>query len=60
MNRDKFSAWGIALTLLFCFALIVKPLGAASEEKTKQKRADVRKMANETLARLYKVYKLPR
>ena len=55
MNRDKFFAWGIVLTLLFCFALIVKPLGAASEEKTKQKRADVRKMANETLARLYKV-----
>ncbi len=55
MNRDKFFAWGIVFTLLFGFALTVKPLASANDEKIKQKRADVRKMANETLVRLYKV-----
>ena len=55
MNRNKFFVSGITITLLLGLTLTTVPLRAASEEEIKQKRADVRKMANETLARLYKV-----
>ena len=55
MNREHFLRAGIAITLLLGFAATAGPLLAASKEEIAQKRADVRKMANETLARLYKV-----
>jgi lipid-binding SYLF domain-containing protein len=55
MNREHFLRAGIAITLLLGFAPSSGPLLAASKEEIAQKQADVRKMANETLARLYKV-----
>jgi len=55
MNRKRFLLWGIAIALLLGFTVTSAPLRAASEEEIKQKRADIRKMANETLARLYKM-----
>ena len=55
MNREHFLRAGIAITLLLGFTATAGPLLAASKEEIAQKRADVRKMANETLARLYKV-----
>jgi lipid-binding SYLF domain-containing protein len=58
MNRKRLFAGGIAIALLLGFALTAKPLGAASEEDIKRKRADIRKMAKETLARLYEVQPL--
>ena len=55
MNRKNFFGAGIAITLLLGFTATAGPLLAASKEEIAQKRADVRKMANETLARLYKM-----
>jgi len=46
---------GIAITLLLGFAAPTGPLLAASAEEIAQKKADIRKMAKETLARLYKM-----
>ncbi|MHC4070848.1 MAG: lipid-binding SYLF domain-containing protein [Planctomycetota bacterium] len=55
MNQTKFFITTIALTLLVSFSVTAVPLWAASEEEIKQKQSDIRKMAKETLARLYKV-----
>ena len=55
MNRKHFLSAGIAITVLLGFAATTGPLLAASMEEIAQKRADVRKMASDTLARLYKV-----
>ena len=55
MNRKRLFVSGMAIAILVGFAATAAPLRAASEEEIKQKRADIRKMANETLARLYKV-----
>jgi lipid-binding SYLF domain-containing protein len=55
MNRNKLFVLGIAITLLLGLTVNTTSLRAASEEEIKQKRADIRKMANETLARLYKL-----
>ena len=54
MNRNKFIASGITIILVFGFMLTTAPLCAASDEKVQQQREDIRKMANDTLARLYK------
>ena len=55
MNRNKLFISGIAIALFLGFTVTAVPLRAATEEEIKQKRADIRKMANDTLARLYKV-----
>ena len=54
MNRNKLLAPGIAIILFFGFMLTTAPLCAAGDEKVQQQREDIRKMANDTLARLYK------
>ena len=55
MNRRRLFVSAIVITLLLGFTVTTVPLRAATEEEIKQKRADIRKMANDTLARLYKV-----
>lgn len=55
MNRTNFLRAGIAITLLLGFTATAGPLLAASKDEIAQKKADIRKMANDTLARLYKV-----
>jgi len=55
MNRRNCLRAGIAITLLLGFAASTGNSVAASKEELAQKKADVRKMANDTLARLYKV-----
>lgn len=55
MNRRRLFVSAIAITLLLGFTVNTVPLRAATEEEVKQKKADIRKMANDTLARLYKV-----
>jgi lipid-binding SYLF domain-containing protein len=54
MNRNKLIASGITIILVLGFMLTTAPLCAASDEKVQQQREDIRKMANDTLARLYK------
>ena len=55
MNQAKFLIITISTALLLGFAAIPVPLWADSKEEIKQEKADIRKMAKETLARLYKV-----
>lgn len=55
MNRNKIFFSGIAITLLLCFTVTTPPLWGASKEEINSQKADIRKMANETIARLYKV-----
>ena len=55
MHRSKSVVSGIAIAILLGFTVTTVPLRAASEEEIKQKRAEIRKMANESLARLYKL-----
>lgn len=55
MNRRRLFVSAIAITLLLGFTVTTVPLRAATEEEIKQKKADIRKMASETLSRLYKV-----
>jgi lipid-binding SYLF domain-containing protein len=55
MNRRRLFVSAIAITLLLGFTVTTVPSRAATEEEIKQKRADIRKIANDTLARLYKV-----
>jgi len=56
MNQSKLFVSGFLITLLsmFCFLATSAPLWAAGNEKVEQQRADIQKMANETLERLYK------
>lgn len=56
MRQNKLSVPVIAITLLslFSFLAFTAPLFAASKEQVEQQRADISKMADETLARLYK------
>ena len=55
MTRKSFSVFGTAIILLLVFMVTTAPLQAAGDEKKiEQQKADLRKMANETLARLYK------
>lgn len=55
MHKSKLSAPGsiITLLLLFIFLAASTPLLAATKEQIEQQRADIQKMANETLERLY-------
>jgi len=55
MNQTKFFITTIAITLLLNFTVTAAPLWATSKEEIKQEKADTRKMAKESLARLYKV-----
>jgi lipid-binding SYLF domain-containing protein len=55
MTGKRLPVSGIAVALLLGLTVTAGPLGAASKEEIQQKRADIRKMANETLSRLYKV-----
>jgi lipid-binding SYLF domain-containing protein len=55
MNQAKFFILTISITLLLSFTVIPVPLLADSKEEIKQEKADIRKMAKDTLARLYKV-----
>jgi len=55
MNQTKFFITTIAITLLLGFTVTAAPLWAATKEEIKQEKADIRKMAKETQARLYKV-----
>ena len=55
MNQNKLFVATIAITLVLSFTVTPAPLWSASKEEIKQKKADIRKMAKETLARLYKV-----
>lgn len=55
MNRNKIFFSGIAITLLLCFTVTTAPLWGASKEEINSQKADIRKMANEKIARLYKV-----
>jgi lipid-binding SYLF domain-containing protein len=57
MNRNKLFASGIAIILLLGFMLTTVPLRAADDvtpQQKKQKKAEICKMANDTLERLYK------
>ncbi len=54
MNRNKFSTFGIAIISLLAFIATAIPLRAANNEQAEKQRADIRKMAEETLIRLYK------
>jgi lipid-binding SYLF domain-containing protein len=55
MNQAKFFILTISITLLLSFTVTPVPLLADSKEEIKQEKADIRKMAKETLSRLYKV-----
>ncbi len=55
LRTHKFTFTTIAITLLLGFTITTAPLWAASKEEIKQEKADIRKMAKETLGRLYKV-----
>ncbi len=55
MNQTKFFITTIFITLLLGFTVTAVPSWAASKEEIKQEKAEIHKMANETLARLYKV-----
>ena len=55
VNRNKFFVSGIAITLLLSLTVATIPLWAANKEEIEQQRADIPKMANETLARLYEL-----
>ncbi len=56
MHQSKVSLPGIVITLLTLFSFMAIPdtLLAGIKEQVEQQRADIQKMANETLERLYK------
>jgi lipid-binding SYLF domain-containing protein len=58
MNHKKSFIVTTAITLVLSFAVTATPLWSAIKEEIKQKKADIRKMAKETLSRLYKVQPL--
>lgn len=55
MNQKKLFVLTMTITFVLSFAVTVTPLWSASKEEIKQKKADIQKMAKETLSRLYKV-----
>ena len=55
MNQTKFFITTIIIALLLSLTVTAVPLWADSKEEIKQEKADLRKMAKETLTRLYKV-----
>jgi lipid-binding SYLF domain-containing protein len=54
MNQNKLFVATLAIALMLSFTLTA-PLWSASKEEIQQQKADIRKMAKETLARLYKI-----
>ena len=54
MERNGFFVIKIAMAILFGMAVAILPLQAEDKEKIDQKKADISKMAEETLASLYK------
>ena len=54
MKTHKYLLGTIALSLVLTLSLPTVPLWA-SEKKIEQKKSDIRKMAKETLSRLYKL-----
>jgi lipid-binding SYLF domain-containing protein len=55
MKQNKCFALGIAVSLIgFIMFIVSSSPSSAADEKIEQQRADVRKMANDTLERLYK------
>ncbi|UCD32860.1 MAG: hypothetical protein JSV38_02985 [Desulfobacterales bacterium] len=55
MNQTKLIIMTISISILLSFTVASVPLLADSKEEIKQEKADIRKMAKETLARLYKL-----
>ena len=55
MNQTRFFMTAIFITLLLSLTVTDAPLWAVSKEEIKQEKADIRKMAKETLAQLYKL-----
>ena len=55
MNRRRSVLTAIPIAILLGFTVTPAALGEASKEEIQQKKADIRKMANDTLARLYKL-----
>jgi lipid-binding SYLF domain-containing protein len=55
MNKLQFLIATIATGMLVTFTVITDSSNAASKEEIAQAQADIRKMASETLARLYKL-----
>lgn len=55
MNKLQFFIATIAIGILVTFTVIANSANAVSKEEIAQAQADIRKMANETLARLYKL-----
>ena len=55
MKQSEVSAPGSVITFLFLFSFLAAsaPLLAATKEQVEQQKADIQKMANETLERLY-------
>ena len=54
MNRIKFFASSLSIILLLGFMVYTSAWGAATAEELRQQKVDIRKMANDTLERLYK------
>ncbi len=54
MNRIKFFASSLSIILLLGFMVYTSAWGAATAEELTQQKVDIRKMANDTLERLYK------
>jgi len=54
MNRIKFFTSSLSIILLLGFMVNTSAWGAATAEELTQQKVDTRKMANETLERLYK------
>ena len=55
MNKLQFFIATIAIGMVVTITVIADPVTAASKEEIAKAQADIRKMANETLARLYKL-----
>ncbi len=55
MKQNKLLLVTIAITLVLGFTVTATPLWSASKEEIDQKKADIRKMAKDTVNRLYKV-----
>ena len=56
MNQNKCFIYGIVIVLLsfFSFMTASSSFGAPTKEQIEQQKADIQKMANDTLERLYK------
>jgi lipid-binding SYLF domain-containing protein len=55
MKMFQYVVTTLTASVLVAFTAAAHPAAAASKEEIAQARADIRKMANETLARLYKL-----